>query len=132
MTMRDLNNAIKVVTTIEPAASITATTTGAAVDTAGYRSAVAVIHCGVHTDGTFTPELQESDASGSGFTTVAAADLSGSFTAVISTNDQSIQEVGYLGSKRYLKVVMTETVASAGAFFTAVIVLGNPVTAPAA
>lgn len=132
MTMRDLNNKIKVVTTIEPAASITATTTGTAVDCAGYRSACAVIHTGVHTDGTFTPELQESDASGSGFTTVAAGDLAGSFTAVTSANDQSVQKVGYLGSKRYLKVVMTETVASAGAFFTAVIVLGDPITAPAA
>lgn len=129
---RDLNNDIKVVTTIEPAASITATTTGAAVDTAGYRSAVAVIHCGVHTDGTFTPTLEESDASGSGYTTVAAADLSGSFTAITSANDQSIQKVGYLGSKRYLRVVMTETVATTGAFFTASIVLGNPISAPAA
>ena len=131
MTMRDINNAIKVVTTIEPAASITATTTGASVDTAGYRSACAVIHTGVHTDGTFTPTLEESDASGSGFTTVAAGDLSGTFTAITSSNDQSIQKVGYLGSKRYLRVVMTETVASAGAFFTASIVLGDPISAPA-
>lgn len=132
MTMRDINNAIKVVTTIEPAASITATTTGAAVDTAGYRSACAVIHSGVHTDGTFTPTLEESDASGSDYTTVAAGDLSGSFATVTSSTDQSIQKVGYLGSKRYLRVVMTETVASAGAFFTAVIVLGDPISAPAA
>lgn len=132
MTMRDLNNAISSVTTIEPAASITATTTGAAVDLAGYRSASVMLHTGVHTDGTFTPTLEESDASGSGFTTVAAADLSGSFTAVTSANDQSIQEVGYLGSKRYIRLVMTETVASAGAFFSAVVIRGNPLTAPAA
>lgn len=130
MTVRDIDKAISVVTTIEPAASITATTTGAAVDTAGYRSACVVIHTGVHTDGTFTPTLEESDASGSGYTTVAAGDLTTAFTAVTSSNDQTIYKVGYLGSKRYLRLVMTETVASAGAFFTAVIVLGNPITKP--
>ncbi len=130
MTIRDIDNSLKVVTTIEPAASITATTTGTAVDTAGYRSAMAVIHCGVHTDGTFTPELQESDASGSGFTTVAAADLSSAFATVTSATDQIILTSAYLGSKRYLKVVMTETVATAGVFFSAVIVLADPISKP--
>lgn len=128
--MRDIDKQIKVVTTIEPAASITATTTGAEVDTAGYRAAAVVIHTGVHTDGTFTPTMEESDVSGSGFTTVAAADLTTAFTAVTSANDQTIYEVGYLGSKRYLRLVMTETVASAGAFFSAVFVLAKPITAP--
>lgn len=127
---RDFNKEISVVTTIEPAASITATTTGAGVDLAGYRSACVVLHTGVHTDGTFTPTVEESDDN-STFTAVAAGDLAGAFVAVVSTNDQSIQEVGYLGSKRYIRLLMTETVASAGAFFTAVVIRGNPLTRPA-
>lgn len=127
---RDLNKEISVVTTIEPAAAVTATTTGAGVDLAGYRSAAVVLHCGVHTDGTFTPTVEESDDNSS-FSTVAAADLSGSFATVTSSTDQIIQEVGYLGSKRYIRLLMTETVASTGAFFSAVVVRGNPLTLPA-
>lgn len=129
MGIRDIDKQISVVTTIEPAASITATTTGTSVDLAGYRSAAVVLHCGVHTDGTFTPTMEESD-NNSDWTTVAAGDLSGSFTAVISSNDQSIQEVGYLGSKRYIRLLMTESVASAGAFFSAVVIRANPISKP--
>jgi hypothetical protein len=127
---RDLNNAISVASTIAPAAAATATTTGAGVDLAGYRSAAVVLHCGVFTDGTFTPTVEESDDDSS-YSTVAAGDLSGAFTAVTASTDLSVQEVGYLGSKRYIRLLMTETVASAGALFSAVVVRGNPITKPA-
>lgn len=125
---RDINNQVSVATTIDPAAARTATTTGSSVDLAGYRAAMVIVHNGVYTDGEFTPTLEESDASGSGFTTVAAADLSGSFSAVTSSTDVSIQEVGYLGAKRYIRLVMTESSASTGALFSAVVVRGNPVS----
>jgi hypothetical protein len=131
MTARDLNNQIAVVSSVAPAAALTATTTGAAVDLAGFRSAAVVVHAGVATDGTFTPHVEESDESGSGFTAVAAAHLSGSFAAITAAADELVQEVGYLGTKRYIRVVLTETVASAGAFITAVVVKGNPLTSPA-
>lgn len=127
---RDLDKVISVANTIAPAAARTAHTTGTGVDLAGYRAAVIVLHCGVFTDGTFTPIVEESDSSGSGYTTVAAGDLSGSFTAVTSANDDSVQEVGYLGSKRYVRLYMEETSASTGALFSAVVVRGNPVSAP--
>lgn len=130
MGMRDINKAISTVTTIKPAASITATTTGTTVDLAGYRAACVVLHVGVVTDGTFTPTMEESD-NDSDWSTVAAGDLSGTFATVTSTTDDLIQEVGYLGSKRYIRLLMTETVASAGAFFTATVVRGAPITAPA-
>jgi hypothetical protein len=128
---RDLNKEISVVSSVAPAAALTATTTGAAVDLAGYRSAAVVVHAGVATDGTFVPTVEESDASGSGFTTVAAADLSGSFADIVAAADENVQEVGYLGSKRYIRVVLTESVAAtSGAFITATVVRGNPRTAP--
>lgn len=131
MTVRDQNNETRVVQTVAPAAALTATTTGTAVDTVGFRSATAVIAAGVATDGTFVATLEESDASGSGYTTVAAGDLSGSFASVTSATDEVTQEVGYLGTKRYLRVVLTETVSSTGASIVAVIVLGKPITKPA-
>lgn len=127
--MRDLNKAIASANTIAPAAARTATTTGTGVDLAGYRSAAVVLHCGVFTDGEFTPTVEESDDD-STYTTVAAGDLSGAFTAVTSSTDDSVQEVGYLGSKRYIRLLMTESSASAGALFSALVVRGNPVSAP--
>jgi hypothetical protein len=126
---RDIDKQISVVSTIAPAAAATATTTGTTVDLAGYRSAAVVLHCGVFTDGTFTPTVEESDDD-SAWSTVAAGELSGSFAAVTSANDVAVYEVGYLGSKRYVRLLMTETVASAGALFSAVVVRGNPITAP--
>lgn len=131
MPKRDLNNQISVVNSVAPQAALTATTTGSSVDLAGYRSAAVVVHAGAATDGTFTPTVEESDSSGSGFTTVAAADLNGSFAAITSSTDDNVQEVGYLGTKRYIRVLLTETVASTGAFITAFVVRGNPLTTPA-
>lgn len=127
---RDIDKQLKVVTTIEPAAAKTADVTGTAVDRVGFRSAMVVLHTGVFTDGTFTPTLEHSDSVDSGFEPVAASGLSGAFVAVTAANDQAIQEVGYLGSKRYLRLIMTETVASDGAFMSAVIVLGDPISLP--
>lgn len=130
MTTRDINKELACASTIAPAAALTATTTGTGVDLAGYRSAAAVIHIGVVTDGTFVPTLEESDDNSS-YSTVAAGDLSGSFASITSAADETVQEVGYLGSKRYLRVVLTETVASTGALVSALIVRGDPLTKPA-
>lgn len=127
---RDIHNEFSTVSTIVPQASITATTTGTTVDLSGYRAAAVVLHVGTLTDGTFTPTVEESDDDSS-WSTVAAADLSGSFAAITTANDVATHEVSYLGSKRYIRLLMTETVASAGAFFSAVVVRGNPVTGPA-
>lgn len=131
MPKRDLHNQLAVVNSIAPQAALTATTTGSAVDLAGFRSAAVIVHAGAATDGTFTPTVEESDQSGSGFTPVAAGDLSGSFAAITSATDDNVQEVSYLGTKRYIRVVLTETVASTGAFITALVVKGNPITTPA-
>lgn len=129
MTVRDINKETVVVSSIGPVAALTATTTGASVDLAGFRSASVVLHVGVATDGTFVPTLEESDDNSS-FTEVAAANLSGSFASITASTDELVQEVGYLGSKRYIRVVLTETVASAGALISALVIKGNPITKP--
>lgn len=129
MTVRDLNKEVSVVTSVAPAAALTATTTGASADLAGYRSAMAIIVAGVATDGTIVPSLEESDDNSS-WSAVAAGDLSGTFASVTAAADETVQEVGYLGTKRYIRVLLTETVASAGQFITALIVRGDPLTKP--
>lgn len=131
MPKRDLHNQVSIVNSIAPQAALTATTTGTGVDLAGYRSAAVVFHAGAVTDGTWTPTVEESDSFGSGYTTVAAADLSGSLATFTSSTDDTIQKVSYLGSKRYIRAVLTETVTSTGGLITATVVRGNPVTTPA-
>jgi hypothetical protein len=129
---KDFDKSIAVAHSIVPAAK-TATATGSAVDLVGFDAAVAVISSGVITDGTHTPKLQESDASGSGFADVAAGDLSGAFTAMATgggNGGSAIQEVGYLGAKRYIKVVVTVSGATTGGVYGASIVKGKPRTLP--
>lgn len=127
---RDINKDISVATTVAPAAALTATTTGAAVDLAGFRSAAVVVHIGVVTDGTFVASLEEADAVGGPFTAVAAAGLSGAFADITAAADETIQEIGYLGSKRFIRLVLTETVASTGALVSATVLRADPLTKP--
>ncbi|SBW05841.1 conserved exported hypothetical protein [uncultured Alphaproteobacteria bacterium] len=129
--MRDLKNNISVVASLLPAAR-TASANGTSADLNGFGSAVAVVEFGTRTDGTHTPALEESD-DGTTFTAAAASDLLGSFTACSSAStDEVVQRVGYIGSKRYIRVAMTVASATSGALSSAVIVLGHPDFAPVA
>jgi len=121
----DIKNNVDVVQSIAPAA-ITATKNGTGVDLSGYNGVMAVVHPGTRTDGTHTPKLQES-ADNSTFTDVATADLVGSFAAIASN---VIQRVGYIGIKRYVRVVSTVSGTTTGAVYGAVIVRGAPIKAP--
>lgn len=95
----------------------------AAVDLQGFNAADIAFINGTITDAGaaagFTVKLQESDALvGTGFTDVAAADaVNGtvSTTTTADTDDDKLTAVlGYVGGKRYLRVVGTGTTASAG------------------
>ena len=127
---RDLHSNIKAVQHIA-AAVVTATQTPAAgVDLQGFSSAEFVISIGAVANIAASPQpswafkLQESDASGSGFTDVtesgdvlvgsakspvAAPDSStGVFLTVdAAAEDDQVYRVGYIGNKRYVRVVAT-------------------------
>lgn len=112
-----------------------ATVTGTAVDrNVGadmHRTAMVVVSTGVITDGTHTIEVQESDASASGFTAVAAADLQGAEPAVVAADDSKVFFIGYTGSKRYLRVVSTVSGSPAtGGAYGALVLLGEPRRGP--
>lgn len=100
---------VDVVELMAPAAR-TATFTSAAIDLSLYRRARLVIHAGVCTDGTFTPKLQTSDASGGTY-----ADDDGvinSFTAITTATDETVYEVDidlHEVDERYGKLVVTAT-----------------------
>ncbi len=123
---RDVNKRVTVTGSLFPQ-SITAATTGSQVDLVGQGDAYIALSVGTVTDGTYTVVVQESNTSGSGFTTVAAASLSGAFTTFTTTSGSQTQTVGYLGNNRYLKVaVPLTTSASTGAVVGANVVACRP------
>lgn len=136
---RNLSEAVSVASTINPILGNNTTEgTGTAVDTKGYDSATAIFHFGISGDtlsGTVyvTPTLQESDTTtANDFTNVAAADLVGSLTVIDdAAEDPATMVVGYRGTKRYLRALVTFTgTHTAGIPISAVIVRGHPKVAP--
>ncbi|MEU2992584.1 hypothetical protein ABZ772_19850 [Streptomyces griseoincarnatus] len=113
--------------TLAPAAR-TATANGTAVDRAAggarYQDALIVIDTGVVTDGTHTFAVQDSP-NGTDWTAVDDEFLQGTEPAVTSANDDTIYEIGYLGSERYLRVAVTVAGASTGGVYSAAVVLSN-------
>ncbi|MEG8220125.1 hypothetical protein OSJ57_05745 [Sphingomonas sp. HH69] len=105
--MRDLANNVAAVQAVAPAV-LSATNTSAAIDLQGFESAAVIINTGaIVSAGDFTAKLQESDTTtGGDFTDVVAANLVGSFPASLVAD--SVVKVGYVGSKRYLRTVITK------------------------
>lgn len=127
-TARDLDKQISTANSLAPGALRTASANGTGIDLAGYRKAAVVIIAGAVTDGTHTISVEESDISGSGYTTVDPTQLSGTPGAVVASTNQ---EIGYLGTKRYIRAVTTVTGSpSTGAYYAAIVVRGGAITEP--
>ena len=117
----------------------TSTKTGTTIDRFGYNALSVLFVFGAWTDGTYTPKLTESDDDSS-YSDVAAGDLIASpitaqaIAAVSSSGGQNkVQSVGYKGTKRYIRPVVTVTGSpSTGAQIGAYGLLGHPVNKPAA
>jgi hypothetical protein len=107
MSSRDISNNIGVVQAAVPRV-LAATDTGAAIDLAGFESAALIVATGAIADaGNFTAKLQHSDTTTAGdFVDVPTAQLAGTFPASLAQN--SVVKVGYEGSKRYLRSVITK------------------------
>ena len=123
---------------------IKTTQTATAVDLAGYNGAVVYILANTWTDGTLTPVIEESDSSSTGFTTVGNGDLiawkatsatdytpvrvgNAQATAISSAATALNWRIGYIGAKRYIRVVTTVTGSpSTGCGFDVIIQAGDP------
>lgn len=130
MALRDLLRLSYVYPSLSPAARVNGTFTGTAVDLRGFDGAIVSVAFGAYTDGTHTPSLQHS-ADGTTYTACSASDIDGAFTAVASgVGANTIQQVGYIGTNRYLQVVMTVAGATTGALSQASVIAGYPRNAP--
>jgi hypothetical protein len=130
MAIRDLLRTNFVNQSLSPAARTNGTFTGSAVDLRGYDAAMFAVNFGAWTDGTHTPSVTAS-VDGTTFIAAPASDLDGTFSAISGTSGaNTVQQVGYIGSNRFVAVVMTVTGATTGALSQAAVISGSPRNAP--
>ena len=135
--MRDMHNNISVVHAITPQAVGTSGIAGGklsgVLDRRGYERAEFVFSYGTSATvaDTIKPVIYESTATGSGFTSVADADLlpASSAEAAITLTAAGTSKIGYIGNKRYLKIRLYGTGHATG-IVSAALVLGQPSRAP--
>lgn len=141
--MRDLYSNVAVVETIAPAI-LTADNTPAAIDLAGYGSALLVLHIGaggVAFDATNKIEfkLTHSDDDSSyaavtaddllGLSSVGAGGVVKALTAAHASSDVTL--IGYKGGKRYLKLLADFSgTHGTGTPISAVVIKGHPAQFP--
>ncbi|PIQ96539.1 MAG: hypothetical protein COV67_09000 [Nitrospinae bacterium CG11_big_fil_rev_8_21_14_0_20_56_8] len=101
---------------------------GTGVDLRDFDAAVVLFMTGVITDGTFTPKIQESDDDVT-YTDVDPTDQEGALSALSAS---AVQRLGYKGSKRYLRPVVTVASATSGGAVAAHVIRALPHRAPVA
>lgn len=142
MTGKDLSNNIFAKQSIAPA-TIVATTNGSAVDARGYGSACAVISLGTEGqtltgDNFWTFKIQGCATSGGTYTDLTAAMMiepaANSLVIDAPADAPGIYQMGFrVRDYRYFRVVCTESgTISTGTLMEAIIVLGDPASAPTA
>lgn len=125
---RDIYNQLSAAQSIAPAA-IKASANGTGVDLNGFQGAEVLIHAGAWTDGSHAFEVQHSDDNSS-FAAVPDSALQGTEPTIDSgAGGGTVYEIGYFGTKRYLRVIVTVTGATTGAIYGAAIVRGAPMRA---
>ena len=139
MASRDIVNNIHVAPLISPAAADSGNTpvVGAIVDTAGYESVALILNLGaLGTDAaTFATTLEHGDDPALADTSApAASDLTAALSTMnfTGTADNSTLKIGYIGSRRYLRMTVTPSGNAAAAYISGVAVLGNARNKPAA
>ena len=129
-----LHSDIKLVHCIAPAALV-ANTNGAAIDCAGHESLEFAFNVGTAmVGGGFAGTLQESDtgAFGGEETTVAAEHILGGLPTISIGDANKVFRCGYIGKKRYVRPVLTETGTISGGVVGCMAILGHPKNAPVA
>jgi hypothetical protein len=134
--MRDLYNKLKVLPAIAPVVvSDNTAQVSAIIDRLGFESVLFVINTGTlaDADATFTVLLEDGNNSGlsdnatvsDSFTLNTQSAASFTFAA-----DGVVRKIGYIGSKRYLRLTITPTNNSAAAPMSAVCIMDSAASRP--
>ncbi|MFK0151197.1 hypothetical protein ACIQVK_03830 [Streptomyces sp. NPDC090493] len=94
-----------------------------------FASAMVLVHTGAITDGTHAITVEHSDDDSS-WAAAASSDIQGSLPSIASTNDDALYEIGYIGTKRYVRAVTTVTPGATGGIYGATVLLGFPTVLP--
>lgn len=133
--MKTVFEAIKALAAVRPVAQAAGDATAIVIDTMGYNSAMFIVENGAATGTpdsyTVAAKVQESDASGSGYTDVTGATI----TTIAADNKSAQIQVDGLGTdrKRYLKLIITAAFVngtSPKALVSGVALLGNAYQEP--
>lgn len=139
MAKKDLYHNIGVVHLLDAQDITTSDAKSAILDLAGFEGAVILVNFGAITtpdsNSYITPILQESDTTADAdFSAVNSAYILGGFSKIdASTEDQVTQVAGYIGNKRYIRVLIDITDADGGISHALVSVdgiVGYPIHAP--
>jgi hypothetical protein len=134
--MKDLFNNLKVSRALSPASVADNTAqVSQIIDMAGFKSMLFVIAAGslADADATFTVTVDEGDASDlTGSNAVAAADLLGTTSGASFTfaADDTVRKIGYIGTKRYVRLTITPGANASAAVLSCVAVQGHADLAP--
>lgn len=136
--LRDLMSNIHVIRAISPV-SVADTTAQVSqiIDMQGYSSLTFVILTGsiADADATFTVLVEHDDASGFG-TAAAVPDAQLVGTEALAgfqfDDDNETRKIGYVGTKRYVRLTITPVANASAALLAAVAVLGHPDLSPTA
>jgi hypothetical protein len=123
--MRDISKNHLAAISIDPQTIASDTTTnGDGVDLRDFGAAMAVFFSNdTIADGDFALKLQESDDDVT-YTDVASGDQIGTLTD-FSSSAEGVQQVGYIGEKRYIRAVIISTNTSSGGIMGANIIKGR-------
>jgi hypothetical protein len=131
--MRDMLNSINPVRAISPAAAVTDNTAFVSqiIDTKDYESLTFVILTGslADADATFTALVEHGDnAALSDAAAVDDKELVGTeaLASFTFTHDDATRKIGYVGSKRYVRLTVTPAANTGNAFVAAVALRGHP------
>lgn len=136
MENNDLHNNINPIRAISPVSVADNTAqVSQIIDRRGYNSLEFVIATGsiADADATFAVLVEDGDDSGlSDAAAVADADLLGTeaLAGFQFDDDNETRKIGYIGSKRYVRLTITPSGNASDALLSAVAVLGNPNLAP--
>lgn len=134
MAKRDLYNNIEVGTnalTYGAHAASIAIAAAPTVDTYGYYGIAFLLAAGTITDGTHTLALYESDTDVTGnYTAVAAGDILGTLVPITTVANLN-QKFGYVGARRYLRLIDTLAGQTTGGIYGVTVIFGFPLHKPA-
>jgi hypothetical protein len=139
MAKRDMASLVKLVPLFNPVAAVTDNTAqvSAIIDTAGFNSVTLGIQTGTlsDADATFTVLVEHGDASNLSDNAAVADDyLIGTEAGASFTfaNDNVTRKIGYVGSKRYVRMTVTPANNTGNLFLAGIAILGDPALAPVA